>query len=98
MDCSLPGSSDYGILQARILQWVKLVISSVQSLSCVQLFAIPQYKIKSLKLKKIKYLTTTKYESWKVLPLMGLPSSSETPGGGFWPEDQRKAFHKYGLA
>ena len=60
MDCSLPGSSDYGILQARILQWVKLVISSVQSLSCVQLFAIPQYKIKSLKLKKNKIVNNNK--------------------------------------
>ena len=24
MDCSLPGSSDHGILQARILEWVAI--------------------------------------------------------------------------
>ena len=27
MDCSLPGSSDYGILQARILEWVAISFS-----------------------------------------------------------------------
>ena len=27
MDCSLPGSSDHGILQARILQWVAISFS-----------------------------------------------------------------------
>ena len=36
-DCSPPGSSVHGILQARILE----CISSVQSLSDVQLFEIP---------------------------------------------------------
>ena len=27
MDCSLPGSSAYGILQARILEWVAISFS-----------------------------------------------------------------------
>ena len=29
MDCTLPGSSVYGILQARILEWVAISFSSV---------------------------------------------------------------------
>ena len=29
MDCSLPGSSVYGILQARILEWVAISFSRV---------------------------------------------------------------------
>ena len=63
MDCSLPGSSVHGILQAKVLEWgaiafssfpIVIIISrtdgavksihgssSVQSLSRVQLFAIP---------------------------------------------------------
>ena len=46
MDCSPPGSSVHGILQARILEWVAMpppgdLPSSVQSLSRVQLFATP---------------------------------------------------------
>ena len=41
MDCSPPGcSSVHGILQARILKWISQ-FSSVQSLSCVWLFATP---------------------------------------------------------
>ena len=28
MDCSLPGSSIYGILQARVLEWVAIAFSS----------------------------------------------------------------------
>ena len=45
MDCSRPGSSGYGILQARILEWVAISyfnqIRSDQSLSRVRLFATP---------------------------------------------------------
>ena len=32
MDYSLPGSSIHGILQARVLQWVAIAFSEVQSL------------------------------------------------------------------
>ena len=32
MDCSLPGSSVYGILQARILEWVAISFSRESSL------------------------------------------------------------------
>ena len=48
IDCSLPGSSVPGILQARTLEWVAISFSSawkwkvkVKSLSSVQLFATP---------------------------------------------------------
>ena len=49
MDCSPPGSSVHGILQARILEWVAISFStsgvsqfsSVQLLSHVRLFATP---------------------------------------------------------
>ena len=48
MDCSLPGSSIHGILQARTLEWVAISFSSAQkwkgkgkSLSRVPLFATP---------------------------------------------------------
>ena len=30
MDCSLPGSSIHGILQARILEWVAIALSPSQ--------------------------------------------------------------------
>jgi len=32
MDCSLPGSSVHGILQARILEWVAILFSRESSL------------------------------------------------------------------
>ena len=48
MDCSLPGSSIHGILQARTLEWVAISFSNawkwkvkVKSLSRVQLLATP---------------------------------------------------------
>ena len=48
MDCSLPGSSVHGILQARTLEWVAIAVSSawrwklkVKSLSRVRLPATP---------------------------------------------------------
>ena len=52
MDCSLPGSSIYGIFQARVLEWVAIAFSAVPAehgvkvkvkvaLCCVQLFVTP---------------------------------------------------------
>ena len=48
MDCSLPGLSVHGILQARTLEWFAISFSNalkwkvkVKSLSCVQLLSIP---------------------------------------------------------
>ena len=40
MDCSLPGSSIHGILQARVLEWGAIAFS-VYMLCCVQLVVIP---------------------------------------------------------
>ena len=37
MDCSLPGSSVHGILQARILEWVKVKSESEVAQSCLTL-------------------------------------------------------------
>ena len=34
MDCSPPGSSVYGILQARILEWVALLLKAKPNLHC----------------------------------------------------------------
>ena len=36
MDCSLPGSSAHGILQARVLKWGAIVFSK-EVVSCFQL-------------------------------------------------------------
>ena len=48
MDCSLPGFSVHGVLQARTLEWVAISFSNawkwkvkVKSLSCVRLLATP---------------------------------------------------------
>ena len=60
-DCSPPGSSVPGILQARTLEWVAISFSNawkwkvkVKSLSRVQLFAIPDKTryINSIKIKQ----------------------------------------------
>ena len=32
MDCSLPGSSVHGIFQARVLEWVAIAFSSLNSI------------------------------------------------------------------
>ena len=36
MDCSLPGSSLHGILQARVLEWVAISFSSI----CIYMYII----------------------------------------------------------
>ena len=33
MDCSLPGSSIYGIFQARVLEWVAIAFSTIKGYS-----------------------------------------------------------------
>ena len=40
MDCSLPGSSIHGILQARVLEWVAIAFSEVQGLSQLLMHAV----------------------------------------------------------
>ena len=34
MDCSLPGSSAHGIFQARVLEWVAIVFSTIMNSHC----------------------------------------------------------------
>ena len=34
MDCSLPGSSAYGILQARVLEWGAIAFSETYTIMC----------------------------------------------------------------
>ena len=64
MDCSPPGSSAHGILQARILEWV--AISSSRDLPDPGKSTIPQYKIKSYFLKKCEIQDTRLLEINKV--------------------------------
>ena len=40
MDCSSPGSSDHGIFQASILQWVAISFSGATEVNGVQLSQI----------------------------------------------------------
>ena len=40
MDCSLPGSSIHGILQARVLEWVAIAFSEVQGLPQLLMHAV----------------------------------------------------------
>jgi len=43
MDCSLPGSSDHGIFQARVLEWVAIAFSGFQgkpfNITVIQVYA-----------------------------------------------------------
>ena len=62
MDCSLPGSSVHGILQARILEWVAISFSSQQYwtwpiLLLTQLFLEVRY----IDLRKEKVRLRTKH-------------------------------------
>ena len=47
MDCSLPGSSIHGIFQARILEWVAISFSRIESIlmRCIKLELIIQSEI-----------------------------------------------------
>ena len=38
MDCSLPGSSVHGILQARVLEWGAIAFSKSSNATCLILF------------------------------------------------------------
>ena len=73
MHCTPPGSSVLGISQARILEWVDIFssntqpqFSSVQSLSCVQLFATPWTAAHQASLSIAN--------SWSLLRLMSIES------------------------
>ena len=80
MDCSLPGSSVHGILQARILEWVVISfsrekyevseVSEVKSLSRVPLFANPW----TIAYQAPLSMGFSRQEYWSGLPLPS-PSS-----------------------
>ena len=63
MDCSPPGSSDNGILQARILEWVAISFSNawkwkekVKLLSPVPLIVLSENKIRTKEVKQTMWL------------------------------------------
>ena len=67
MDCSLPGSSIYGIFQARVLEWGAIAFSSVlYSRSLLIIYFM--YAAKSRRLVKAMVFPVVMYgcESWTV--------------------------------
>ena len=60
LDCSPPGSSVHGILQARILQWVAVLGVAVQTcISCLlhwQAYSLPLCHCTNIKFFKVKVL------------------------------------------
>ena len=72
MDCSLPGFSVHGILQARILEWVAISFSTawkwkvkVKSISCVWLLATPW----TAAYPALPSMGFSRQEYWSGLPL-----------------------------
>ena len=71
IDCSPPGPSVHGILQARTLEWVAISFSKrtierkkVKSLNCVRLFATPQTVAHQIPLST----EFSRQEHWSGLP------------------------------
>ena len=54
MDCSLPGSSIYGIFQARVLEWGAIAYSSVQDIYGKSLFLTFTFAVHLILLLKKK--------------------------------------------
>ena len=52
IDCSLPGSSAHGILQARILEWVAISFSRGSSLDKVGILIISVLQVRKMKFRK----------------------------------------------
>ena len=66
MDCSLPGSSVHGILQARILEWVattlfRLVITFLPRSKCLLISWLQSLSAVILELKKIESVTVSTF-------------------------------------
>ena len=85
VDCSPPGSSVHGILQARILEWVAISFSNawkwkgkVKSLSHVRLFATPW----TVACHAPPSMGFSRQEYWSGLPL---PSPGDLPDPGIEP-------------
>ena len=81
MDCSPPGSSIHGILQARVLEWVAISFSNACMLSCfsrVQLCVTPWTVAHQAPLS----MGFSRQEYWSVLPF---PSPEDLPNSGIKP-------------
>ena len=50
MDCSLPGSSLHGILQARILEWVAICFSTMRTRGTLNHFRVHEIKAPFMKI------------------------------------------------
>ena len=85
MDCSSPGSSVHGILQARILEWVAMLSSRgsfwsrdqahVSNVSCI-------WQADSLPLSHLGSPFDSKESSCNVGYLGSIPGLGRSPGGG----------------
>ena len=76
VDCSLPGSSVHGIFQARVLEWVAVAFSNLDSILksrditlptkvCLvkaMIFPVVMYGCKSLTVKKAEHLKIDAFE------------------------------------
>ena len=84
MDCSLPGSSLHGILQARVLDWVAISFSAVILLQEEKSLPGPMTKLLSNILKWIVQRDTSadKAKDWEVMP-------GQRPVGKGTPETSR---------
>ena len=60
VDCSLPGSSIHGILQARVLEWVAISFSNAW-----------KWKVKGKSLSRVRLLVTLWTAAYQVPPSMG---------------------------
>ena len=83
MDCSLPGSSVQGILQARILEWVAVPFSRVLHLTYVYMHPQKTHRIVSYKCLYAIYFHTIHITGCTV-ELRGLQSVRLQRGGHDW--------------
>ena len=64
MDCSLPGSSVHGILQARILEWIAMPFSRGSSWPRKAVFPVVIYVCESWPIKKAECQRIDAFELW----------------------------------
>ena len=53
MDCSLPGSSVHGIVQARVLEWVAISFSTYDSIDTIIIAILQKIKLGSERLSNL---------------------------------------------
>ena len=70
MDCSPPGSSFYGILQTRTLEWVAISFSNAW-----------KWKVKGKSLSRVRLLVTPWTAAYQAPPPMGLSRQEDWSGG-----------------